>query len=160
MDQSKRQNDRRWCGGEDDYHGPRVTKVFFMDEVLRWQRQKICTRKSRAACFFGVALWRCPSCHEVILSLFLFFLRGASFFATIKNYMEHTPLLLLYHTYNRKVNPKPLGGHGIPEWDLGSGNYVYFLADNFSGNEIMGIMYLPRAWPYKYYYLGRYDTNR
>ena len=23
------------------------------------------------------------------------------------------------------------------------GNYVYFLADNFSGNEIIGIMYLP-----------------
>ena len=42
----------------------------------------------------------------------------------------------------------------------GSGNYVYFLADNFSGNEIIGIMYLPRAQPYKYYYLGRYDTNR
>jgi hypothetical protein len=27
----------------------------------------------------------------------------------------------------------------------GSGNYVYFLADNFSGNKIIGIMYLPGA---------------
>ena len=26
----------------------------------------------------------------------------------------------------------------------GSGNYVYFLADNFSSKEIIGIMYLPR----------------
>jgi hypothetical protein len=42
----------------------------------------------------------------------------------------------------------------------GSGNYVYVLADNFSGKEIIGIMYLPRVRPYKYYYLGRYDMNR